>query len=392
MAIKQFMANEVVTVQKIIYESPSEFPAVGICNLNSFEGIHVNNLFDENGNFYENLTNITNFEAHLASWQNETLNWQNKVEIGENKFFPLELIPKIVIKTSLKYCRFEGKPCDHNDFSYYFNQVYGNCFTFNLGKKQPVKKVQTSGIDDGLKIELSVSSYWSDKELIFKDGIRIVIHNQTLGSFPEDEGMNAQYDLQNNIAISRKYLKRLPEPHSDCVIKPGLDSFIKEFTFEKYSQKFCLKCCLQIYLTEKCFCFDKKLPKPNRNVSRCKNNFHFECIQKERDQFYFANKSSECLNKCPSECEKIIYFKQMYTAPIASEKFLINPLNDLIVSGPFMLFKNVHINVFFNEMEYEVINEYPSMTFEALVSNVGGIFGLFIGISLLSIAELFEIF
>ncbi len=51
----------------------------------------------------------------------------------------------------------------------------------------------------------------------------------------------------------------------------------------------------------------------------------------------------------------------------------------------------INLNVFYDRLSYTEITEKPSFPFVDLVSNVGGTFGLFIGISLLSLLEIVEL-
>ena len=49
------------------------------------------------------------------------------------------------------------------------------------------------------------------------------------------------------------------------------------------------------------------------------------------------------------------------------------------------------IYVYYDDLEYVLITQKPKMQTFDLVSNIGGLFGLFLGMSLLSFIELFEI-
>ena len=51
----------------------------------------------------------------------------------------------------------------------------------------------------------------------------------------------------------------------------------------------------------------------------------------------------------------------------------------------------INLNVFYDRLSFTEITEKPSFPFVDLVSNVGGTFGLFLGISLLSFLEIVEI-
>ena len=50
------------------------------------------------------------------------------------------------------------------------------------------------------------------------------------------------------------------------------------------------------------------------------------------------------------------------------------------------------ISVFYNELKYTVIEDLPKTLFTDLVSNLGGIIGVFLGSSLVSIFEFVELF
>ncbi|CAF1115278.1 unnamed protein product, partial [Brachionus calyciflorus] len=50
------------------------------------------------------------------------------------------------------------------------------------------------------------------------------------------------------------------------------------------------------------------------------------------------------------------------------------------------------VYIYYDRLGYELITEAEKMVIVDLISNIGGILGLFIGISILSFAELIEIF
>jgi len=50
------------------------------------------------------------------------------------------------------------------------------------------------------------------------------------------------------------------------------------------------------------------------------------------------------------------------------------------------------INVFYADLKYTVITDSPKTTFADLVSNLGGILGVFLGSSLVSLFEFVEFF
>jgi hypothetical protein len=50
------------------------------------------------------------------------------------------------------------------------------------------------------------------------------------------------------------------------------------------------------------------------------------------------------------------------------------------------------INVYFSDLKYTLITQQPKYEIFDLISNVGGILGLFLGISFISFLEIFEVF
>jgi hypothetical protein len=50
------------------------------------------------------------------------------------------------------------------------------------------------------------------------------------------------------------------------------------------------------------------------------------------------------------------------------------------------------VNVYYDDMSYASIQESPQVSLSSLVGNVGGYTGLFMGASVLSFAEIFDLF
>ena len=57
-----------------------------------------------------------------------------------------------------------------------------------------------------------------------------------------------------------------------------------------------------------------------------------------------------------------------------------------------MLKRNVlSLNIFYDDLNYMLVEEVPSIDFLTLISNIGGTLGLFLGMSFLSGLELLEL-
>jgi len=105
----------------------------------------------------------------------------------------------------------------------------------------------------------------------------------------------------------------------------------------------------------------------------------YNCLQKNESlissvdsRFASIGANKICEEQCPMECDSI-----SYSLTIQS--------NYLNLSG------NSHVNIYYPDFYYTSITEQPKMTFDNLIGNLGGLLGLFIGGSLISFFEIFEL-
>ena len=128
----------------------------------------------------------------------------------------------------------------------------------------------------------------------------------------------------------------------------------------------------------------------NRNACNCMNtslgNVWNDCYIKQekenqlgctyKDKFMFFKESvvNKCKEYCPLECETISY----------SVNF--NILSD------FTTFNETTLVVYFESLKYTSISQLPKAKELDLISSIGGIFGLFIGVSFVTLFEIAELF
>jgi hypothetical protein len=134
--------------------------------------------------------------------------------------------------------------------------------------------------------------------------------------------------------------------------------------------------CKQKYLGEKCqFQSDLYGPKYFTNMDYFGyNNIYYDSNDNKKECFQSSSSNipSEYLETCdcPLECK--------------TEEFPVD-----ISTSDFGSFREV--NIFYDQMKETVITEEPKTSLGDLISNLGGIVGLFTGASFLSIIEFVEI-
>jgi len=165
------------------------------------------------------------------------------------------------IQDFLIECKFDDVFCNiTEDFVWYFDSLYGNCFKFNTGKNSKGEKIDLKKsihpgrFYNGLKVTLFESMPNVLKRISYAgNGFIIKLENNSY-----TVGGNSEIDLlsgyETNIAVERIYSTQLPAPYSDCIIDKNnspkhfhsdlYDMFINTNT--RYKQTDCFDLCKQV--------------------------------------------------------------------------------------------------------------------------------------------------
>lgn len=81
--------------------------------------------------------------------------------------------------------------------------------------------------------------------------------------------------------------------------------------------------------------------------------------------------SRVCASECPIECNSVLYTIQSRYSVLGYNGF--------------------KLNVYFEDFEYTIIQQVPKITPFNLFGNIGGVFGLLLGASVMSFVEIFEL-
>lgn len=282
-------------------------------------------------------------------------------------------------------------------FEVYFDQVYGKCFRFNSGKNYfnqtiPIK-TSLGGCNYGLWFEFSINNDRDYNSLV------IAILNQTKNSL-----FNKEYYLSsgsyNYFKIDRILEKNLAYPYNDCYEDVNLFPFNKtliNYILNKsltYTQEYCFDLCrTMFYIDTNNTCSDCVLSNYEKIVDYCVG----ECVSEVIRNFYGIGQYQICSNYCPLECNSFNFDIQQCSEYIQST----GVINNTFEHPQFVTYDNAsraYFGLFFyyNDLKYTFISQQPKIQLFDLISMIGGIFGLFLGMGLLSFVEiihlLFEIF
>ncbi|RMZ92978.1 acid-sensing ion channel 5 [Brachionus plicatilis] len=370
--IAKYLKYEVTTKIRVKNDYIATFPAITICNINFFTTEKATELLPfcseiltpsslDDYDFQIKFRNC--LEKHGLMEQNKSIYGDSKKKLINGSWFKNELL-------NLK------------EFVYFYHSEYGNCYTFNSGVLQngshvDLKKMARSRRTDGL---ILILNFEIDKGLLeypSELGGIIFIHNQESSPYSVT-GVLIGTKSTANIGLKRTFAKSEPKPYSECdgnTKNPeSHESELYKLILAKngyYTQAFCIEQCYQKKLSQTCNCTEFMIPSVF-DKEPC--DLYGKCYQHIMGNFFtFENINKECIDLCPLECEK-----QTFDQTISAQT--LNGTDHYSV-----------VYIYYDSLASTVVEESPTTTPADLISSIGGVAGLFLGMSLLSLVEIIEV-
>ncbi|EDO37452.1 predicted protein [Nematostella vectensis] len=161
--------------------------------------------------------------------------------------------------------------------------------------------------------------------------------------------------------------------------------------------KTCMDSCLAHKQVDMCGCLEYRFPNiDNRTVCDILDIDVIRCLNKVQS-LYQDNKLG-CSEKCRPPCNEEVFKLSISSARWPTDDYEAHFLDELKEDKGFVLPANadarayfVKLQIFYEELNHEVIEEYRSYELVNFVSDIGGQLGLWIGISALTASELVEL-
>ncbi|KAF7636549.1 hypothetical protein Mgra_00003938 [Meloidogyne graminicola] len=287
-------------------------------------------------------------------------------------------------------CSFNQHDCDiKRDFKLHNTAQYGNCFTFNWNRDARIT-AHRAGANFGLRVLVyaNVSDYLPTTEAI---GFRIIVHDKWTFPFVDAFGENAPTGMLSSYGVRMKKFFRLEHPYGHCRTGNQLpDGYI--YTGYNYSVEGCHRSCLQQEIIRICGCADPTLPIP-LGAQQCGVNEQNarECIRTIQDQKLMAEERLDFC-KCPLPCNEIGY-ELTYSAarwPSGTARIMECESSDEFCLEKYRI-NAALIQVFYEEFNYQTLTESAAYSLTSLIADLGGLSGLWIGISIVSILEVVQL-
>jgi len=368
-SILNYFQYSVVTTIETITEIPSNFPVIAICNLNQLQTKNSLDLVQKYSaiNYFSNILKNFFMMNELSSF-NDTFKKSFIYSLNE----------------TLLSCTINTISCSSSDFVWSYNPIYGNCYSFNTGFNSSgnsidLIQISKAGNLNGLKLELFIDNPNNIANFIQKSGYHVIIHNKTY-KISLNDGYDISSGVETNLAVNKIYQTLKPKPHSDCIVLNTInsfDSYLYRAIYrlnQTYRQNDCFDLCYQQILIETCQCYTNTLDKLYGTM-QCLNFTQLNCMTNIWNKFLSDDYISNfCIQYCPLECYSINYEIKTTFSNYPNYNYALNSLmtNPIITS-----------NQISKDAKIEIVD---------LVSGIGGLLGLFLGMSFLSFAEIIEMF
>ena len=390
-SINDFLKFEVTTKIDVVYQTEVIFPVVSICNLNPFTTSFSKEHFKKSYGISDERNIVQNYYQALIQ---SRIDESNRHLLSKN------------IDEEILNCQFLLSNCSINeDFERFYDLNYGNCIRFNsgknmIGKKIPQKLIQKIGITGSLDLELFIGNSNQNYNPFTKiNGFNIFITNEsTLSTY--GEGLIISPGTSTRIILNKYSIIKQPSPYSECV--GGLNSIdsyhsdcyrkLVKQNKTSYSYNKCVRMCfLKNLAYSVCKCqvsyydmvYDSTLRSCGSDNSRL--NKDFECITEAWNKvFKNITVLKEC--DCPFECQKHGYSSTLSTAEFPTRyyyDYLINTSSIKTIysnlSYEEMKQSIAKVEIFYDELKETIISQEIKTSLADLISNIGGILGLFLG-------------
>jgi hypothetical protein len=326
--ISDYLQYNVNTAVKTTSPGSLDFPDVTVCN--AFAAHQVSKLTS-------------------SSWYGD----DHKAPKNEEEFFEVSQS----LEEFIQFVEFNKKRI--SDISAYWKPIItyaGVCFKFST-----LEKVSRPGIDGGLQFYANINRTEYPFASVFV-GLRVIVTQPGIAIVSQLPFVIVPPATFQYIALERQDVRRVRDkPWSKC-----------NSTDPAYTQAHCRELCHSEEVRKQCNC--REWGDVKEGLEYCQNLL--ECHELF-DDVALAKCEEDCVQP---PCSEDVFSTQSSTQSLYSPN---ETRQELFKDGAY-----VHVN--YQAMRKEALTETKEMTLSVLLANIGGQMGLFVGISVISIIEIFS--
>ncbi|XP_075740506.1 acid-sensing ion channel 2-like [Rhipicephalus microplus] len=287
------------------------------------------------------------------------------------------------------YCRYAQKNCtDQMLFSPTFDSHYGNCFCFHCGSTERKNEEfyryhAATAPEDGLELVLDAQAP-EYLPTTTEMGFVVVVHGHGFRPVLCNDVVFVEPGYVTYISLSMEKRAALPEPYQyPC--RSSWPRSLRRFSRNNsmYTREDCLYLCEQDHTRSMCGCENRDLPTTsNRRGAKAYpicEELQDECIREVKA--IMGLESAEHVCKCHRSCVNVEYHKEVSRAALP-ESFGITP------DGRKRALARVVI--YFARDTYLKVTSVPKYSGSRVVSSIGGINGMYLGVSFFVLFGMFD--
>uniref|UniRef100_A0A7E4WBA6 EGF-like domain-containing protein n=1 Tax=Panagrellus redivivus TaxID=6233 RepID=A0A7E4WBA6_PANRE len=264
-----------------------------------------------------------------------------------------------------------------------FDITLGNCFTFNHKNSSTQYYLRTAGKPGGFEALMRVQE---DEYPAWIDTAALLIfpHDQGSTIFAESTRYNAAPSKSTTVITNKITYKLLGGVYGKCVKSA---SEVESYYYTgSYTTAGCLRACYQDAVNDACNCMDPRYAMPDWATSCSLDSW--DCVNNVTTIKGDASEWSSCI--CPSPCSDV-EFESSYA--LNTFVYYTAQCNYSSTGSCYADYIDAAlISVYVPSLTHKVYAESPAMSFNQLISTIGGMGGVFLGISIVTFIEVVMLF
>ncbi len=360
-----------------IFSAPTASPPSRVCPSPKEPGFCVDPGMSESSGRERRASELTD-----ADVVGEVLRGLSDEELTDVSFTASDLIAD---------CQFAGTTCSRRDVTAYVTARRETCYTYNSGwnSSARLQVAHRSGRRHGLQMILNTQQrqYVTTREGFA--GFWIIVHKQNQLAQLEDSGVMVLPGFAYDLGVKTLTTSRLGRPHGVCA---------QEETVE-YNRVVCQRLCVQDSLISQCDCYSRDYPTRTNisGVSVCKttNITQTRCQNAVLEQVYHGKLPSDCA--CPFPCHETLFDVTVSQATWPADVTVADVYAKLHGDGariPSLQHRRkvlqqnfLKVNIFYETFNVHLRQERVAYPPSEYISDLGGMLGLCLGCSVLTLAE-----
>ncbi|CAF1125475.1 unnamed protein product [Rotaria sordida] len=406
-AILEYLQYQTQTDMSVNVEWPQYFPAFSICNAASFRY----DQFIEPFLNYTNTLNLTNENSMNAL---SPLRIRNFIQYKVNRNESIAQY-SFSLYSMLYQCLYDSMPCSSADFIPFVSSTYGLCFTFNAKMKNTSVGVRYGNQYSGtgrLNLAFYVHSQQYVPYVVDSIGMVGLVHDNAQVPLIDANGIGLAPGRKYKLSFTKKTNFFLSSPYTSCTDNIPLSMKVMFNDYNgadySYSQLSCYELCMQAYTYEQCGCINPYLwnvryivlPDTKNVILAPLCNYTDSCYRRATDTFTASSSFIEryCPD-CTLQCS-LIDFPLKISSFITPSEWQLNGIKAFVENSSVPLpldwstawrthIQNnyVAVSVVREAAFVDIQIQQAKITLGDVISKVGGLTGLWLGLSCLSIME-----